>query len=526
MANTVTMTYGAYSFTPVPIVSIERTTRRVGGEILGYDFQMTLSGTLTSKDPLTPGSTSDFPSNVTEVDALRAALASDCQPFIIKCDAATVISCYPKVESLNFQESNNQWVNTIPYTVTLSYQETDQVSEGPSATKYIQSVSESWNMEFLQDSKYFVQDLSGLANQEAGYDYIDNDGNNPFEARVTRTISIQGIASCAGSGTGVSAIGNARTYMSTLLAGDTYDAMSWGHSVSGITNLTDTDYDVYDHFRSHVIDEKNGSIEVTENWLILGTSGVSGTLGTREDFTVTYTTSNEQSKHRISIEGQIQGFEKRTYDGTTLPTPISGSGMAYNNALSGWLNVSNRLFPRAQAIYQANVSGQGKLNPEPLTKTIGHQHSKGIITYSYEFDNRPCSFISGSLTENININDNNPTDVFASLVVLGRPQGPILHAIGTTTSPTREVTVEVTMPTPTGCTFADLETFNPASQVNSLLCQYESGLVAGWDDVFKNTDSVSWSPLTGRYSRTVGWTLAKCSGNQATAVCSGSGIYI
>lgn len=524
MANVVTMTYGSYSFTPVPLISIERTTRRVGGEILGYNFQLTLNGTVTSEDPNTPGAEANFTDNMTEVDLLRAALASDCEPFEIKCDVTTVLSCFPKVESLTFQESNNNWVNTIPFTAVLSYQETNELSEAPADSLFIENVTQSWNMEFVEDSKYFVQDLSILNNQEAGYDYVANDGNNPFEARITRTISVQGIASCSGSGAVTSAVENARTYVTNMLTGVTYDASAWGHSVSGITNLTDSQYEVYDHFRSHVIDENNGSIEVTENWLVLGTSGVTGTLGTREDFTVTYTKSLEDSKHKISIEGQIQGFESRTYNGINLVTPVTGS--AYGNASSAWSNLSNRLFPRAQAVFQANTSGVGKLNPEPLSKIIGHQHSKGIITYNYEFDNRPCSFISGSLTENISINDSNPTDVFANLVVLGRPQGPILQPIGTPTAPTREVTVEVTMPGPTGCQFADLEEFNPSVQVNSLLCNYESGLVASWDDVLKNTDSVNWNPLTGRYSRTVGWTLAKCSGNQQTAVCSGSGQYI
>lgn len=525
MANSVTMTYGAYSFSPVPLISIERTTRRVGGEILGYSFQMTLNGTITTEDPLTPGTEADFPSNVIEVDNLRDALSSDCEPFEIKCDDATVISCYPRVESLTFQESNNNWVNTIPFTAVLTYQETDQLSEAPADTKFIENVTEAWNMEFNQESKYFAQDLSALNNQEAGYDYTDNDSNNPFEARVTRTISVQGIASCTGSGVGNTAAENARVYLDTvLLNGETYNATNWGHAVSGITNLTNSDYDIYDHFRSHVIDDRNGTIEVTENWLVLGTSGVTGTLGTREDFTVTYNKALEDSRHKISIEGQIQGFEKRTYSGSNLVTPVTGT--AYSNASNAWSNISNRLFPRAQAIYQSNVTNGGPLNPEPLNKTIGHQLSKGIINYSYEFDNRPCSFISGSLTENISINDTNPTDVFASIVVLGRSQGPILQPIGTPTSPSREVVVEVTMPTPTGCTFADLDTFNPASGVNDLLCQYESGLVDGWDDVLKNTDTVSWNPLTGRYSRTVGWTLAKCTGNQETSVCSGDGTYI
>jgi hypothetical protein len=485
---------------------------------------MTLNGTVTAEDPNTPGQQANFPDNVTEVDLLRAALDSDCEPFVIKCDDATVISCFPRVESLTFQESNNNWVNTIPFTAVLTYQETDQLSEAPVATNYIESVSESWNMEFNQDSKYFNQDLSALLNQEPGYDYTDSDGNNPFEARVTRTISVQGIASCTGSGVGNTAAENARTYLDTLLTGDTYNGTQWGHAVSGITNLTNSDYEVYDHFRSHVIDDRNGSIEVTENWLIVGTSGVSGTLGTREDFTVTYSKNVEESKHKINIEGTVQGFESRSYSGSGLATPVTTS--AYSNATGAWSNISNRLFPRAQSLYQSNVSAAGPLNPEPLTRTIGHQQSKGIITYSYEFDNRPCSFISGSLTENISINDSNPTDVFASIVVLGRTQGPILQAIGTPTSPSREVVVEVVMPTPTGCTFADLEVFNPSEQVNDLLCQYESGLVQGWDDVFKNTDNVSWNPLTGRYSRTVGWTLAKCSGNQDTAVCSGDGTYI
>src|SRR5690606_3496765 len=144
-------------------------------------------------------------------------------------------------------------------------------------------------------------------------------------------------------------------------------------------------------------------------------------------------------------------------------------------------------------------------------------------TYTYEYDDRPCNFVTGALSEVITINDNDPTDVFASLTVLGRAAGPILQDIGTVTAATREVSIELVMAIPTGCDSGNcgvLITSSPRNQVNNLLCCLEGELTDAYNQVFKSQDTSSWSPKTGRYTRTVQWTYTNCSGDApSTSFC-------
>lgn len=547
--KSVYMYYGDYEFDPVPLISIDRTTRRIGGRIVGYNFQMTLNGNIVAYTPKDPSQNpNDFQNNVLEIDDLREAFSRDCLPLIIKCGDTEIISCNPKIENLSFKESNNNWINTIPYTITLNYTDTDQLSESdsvisnedfgeyvdPTLLKYIEDYSISWNVEFEKESRYFQIDLNDVSNRNysgASGDFYGIDSNNPFEATVTRSISVQGIAGCVGgsglisgstaaSGKFYSAIDNAHRFIQPLLSGDTYKPAKWGHGVSGISNLTssDSEYSVFDHYRSYVTNEVAGSIEVTESWIAIGTSGVSGNLlPCKEDFTINVSKSLTEPKTSVSIEGQIKGYEVRTYSGVQLSSNIKQGNSAYENATAGYGSVSARFFPRAQYIFEKENQNAtvpiAPLNPVPVNKTVGHQLNKGIITYNIEYDNRPCSFINGSLSENISINDTNPTDVFASLAVLGRPQGPILQSIGTVTSPSREVTFEVTMPTPTGCTLSALNEFNPSAQVGDVLCQIRADLNTAFNNVYTSNDNSSWNPLTGRYSRTVAWTMSDCSGD-------------
>jgi len=553
MSDSVYMYYGDYEFDPVPLISIDRTTRRIGGKIVGYNFQMTLNGNIVAYTPKDPAQNpSDFQNNVQEIDLLREAFSSDCQPFIVQCglgeEATQIISCNPKIESLNFKESNNNWVNTIPYTITLSYTDTDQFSESdsiisndnsfdpitqgvdPSLLKFIEDYSVSWNVEFEKESKWFQIDLGEVSRQNysgSSGDYYGIDSNNPFEATVTRSINVQGIAGCVGgsgtvsgaitaSGQFNSAIDNAYRFLQPILTGD-YNPIKWGHGVSGITNLTSEYYSKFDHYRSYVTNEVAGSIELTESWIVIGTSGVSGNLiPCKEDFSVNISKSLTEPKTSVSIEGQIRGYETRSFTGEQLPTNTTVT--AYSNAALGFSSVNSRLFPRVQYFFEQDVAlGTGPapapLNPVPANRTVGHQLNKGIITYNIEYDNRPCSFIEGSLTENITINDTNPTDVFASLAVLGRKQGPILQDIGTVTSPVREINFEVTMPTPTSCSLEGLDQYNPESSVAGLLCDMRASLNSSFQNVYTSNDNSTWNPLTGRYSRTVAWTLSQCSGD-------------
>ena len=80
------------------------------------------------------------------------------------------------------------------------------------------------------------------------------------------------------------------------------------------------------------------------------------------------------------------------------------------------------------ALASGHLSGVATLpiNRQPLSETYGYNIDEGTVTYSLQFNNRPQTCATGVLSENISITKNRPTDVYASLTVLGRAAGPIL----------------------------------------------------------------------------------------------------
>lgn len=538
MANSTTMTFldidgNQYSFVPVPIMSIERNTRRTKKQHLGFDFTATLNGTLFSYDPEDSGTTPSLVNAKIAMDDMRTALNGKCGDLEVKCDDTIVFKAAVRINTLTFSESDNNWINTIPYTIQLSYIFDDTNESIDHDTERIEELSESWEFEFIQEHKYFNLDLSGLSNQDAGSEYTATDSNNPFEARVSHSVNVVGKDICIGTGVGLTGTTGDFTDTPGATAVDhalyylqkhydlNYNPSNWGHAISGLNNLGSGEgvYNLYDHFRSHVIDPHKGSVDFRQSWLVVGANtGVpSDALGAREDFTVNFNKSLTDNVYKISVEGTIQGFEQRDY--STLQAPLVVQTGAYTNAQARFNAVKDRFFPRAQTIFQANTSSVSPLNPVPSSTSYGHSHSKGSITYNVEYDNRPCSFISGSLSESISIIDNHPADVFAKLTVLGRAAGPVLQEISTFTEATREITVEATMPAATGCDFSDLETYRPSAQITGLICQFETQLTDANDQVFKNSDNENWNPLTGRYSRSVSWTYSKCAGSGVTSFC-------
>jgi hypothetical protein len=238
-----------------------------------------------------------------------------------------------------------------------------------------------------------------------------------------------------------------------------------------------------------------------------------------EDFTVNLSKTKDNDFTQVSLQGTIQGVDTRDYG-----VHPGGSGTfdvtesKYTSALTYWTGIQSRLLSRIQKVGQDDATRN--FNVIPLSKTVGHGYNNGVITYNYEYDDRPSNCIAGSLMESISIQDNNPLDVFASLTVLGRAVGPVLQDLATQTVPTRDVNVNVTMAPATGCTATQLRTINnPRVAVASLLCEFEAELTGAHSQVYKSVDDENWDPLSGQYSRSIQWTYQDCSFDGNTSVC-------
>ena len=188
----------------------------------------------------------------------------------------------------------------------------------------------------------------------------------------------------------------------------------------------------------------------------------------------------------------------------------------YINALDKWYKISKSgVFGYTSDIYRrANSTVAVELNSQPLDISLGMNEYTGEITYSLSFDNRPTNIISGTLLENISVNETYPGDVYSVIPVIGRKTGPILQYNGSRTGYTRDVTIDLVMdstkiPYDTGrkMLIRRPSAVNPtAEQLEKLIHELSPEREPGIRKYFHDPPSESWNPKTGQYTFNIRWT--------------------
>lgn len=483
------MSYGSYSFIPVPMMNITRQWRDITEDSVSgaFSYNITLDGTLVPSGDGSVVSIRDLQ------DALISGVSNNsCNLLTVSCNEENILSAYPKVKSISFPQSTNNWIFTSPYTIEL---ECDGLSGVDSVdSPLLTSASESWSVELVDDHLGHSINLSDVSSgfKYSGYSYVNDVG--PIFGRVTHNLSARGKYSCGISGVVNVPWIDAKNWVIGQLGMDTgvlnYNALNINvGSMSG-----------YNHIRTCQIDESNGSYAVTESWVLSSSGNV------MEDFDISVQKSLEDPLTNVIINGRVVGLATINYGSSVGDYSVSTH--KYSAAKTYWSNIQTRLLPRCQ--YAAAGAATRNLHSGVLNSSIGHNITDGVITYSYTYNDRPTLCVVGALYESITINDDNPSDVFAQIIVPGRTAGPILQDIGTVTQSSRNVSIEVIVPIITGCSATDIMNASPKTVVNTLISSFQTQLTTDYDQVFKNQDTESWNPKTGRYTRTVGWVYQDC----------------
>jgi len=501
----VTMTYGAYNFSPVPLIDITKSYFQLGdGTRIGTVFNMTLDGVLT---PLPNGSGGITPT-MALTNTMREAFVQDGCPFVIKCDSTTLWSGHPNVGVLNFEQTNNNWINTIAYTIPLSFH-TEGSGEDPSLTPpYIQGADENWSVGFVDNqSKYSLALIGGI-------------DTNATILNVDHFISARGVRNYTGCNIVLKEPWEyARDYVITKLSVGMDSAFNTQLEGSGIINLSSSSFNSFNHIRIQQNDIANGEFSVTESWLVVESGvGLGSGYNAIEDISVNTQEAANTDIKTITIDGSIQGLETRTYGSSPGSFTITETKYA---AASGYYQIIKPWIPYRVSTIGATVNPTRSFNGIPLSVSVGHNLNQGQITYSYVYDDRPSNAITGALTEIITINDNNPNDVFAVISVMGRRLGPVLQDVNTITNPTRDISIECLCAPITATTASTLRTppNNVRTDVQTLLCGFQAELTGAYSQVFKQNDTESWSPRDGRYSRSVSFIFQDCSTTGVTSLC-------
>ena len=158
-----------------------------------------------------------------------------------------------------------------------------------------------------------------------------------------------------------------------------------------------------------------------------------------------------------------------------------------------------------------NKANQGaSLNSDPLTESIGYNTRGGTISYAYAYNDRPVNCYTGAITEDITFTYNEPSDVFASLTILGRSQGPLFQSINTSGATTRDLSINAIIPV-RAFDCSDFDNYiTPFTGYDAFIVNYEASLNAQYQQVFVTAHNQSWNPKVGQFSLNKSYTVGYC----------------
>jgi hypothetical protein len=408
-----------------------------------------------------------------------------------------------QVDNINFEEGQN--FNVSRYNISL----TTNICSGigmpdPKILTYSSGISmEGYDLEdFNETWSIDVNDSFGF---ESSGTYLLN---TPRSYTATRNISATSRTIFNTTQSGIAPWQNARNAINYYLSG----INDFDHFNNALI-LPSSTYIGYNHSRTENTDKSAGSYAITDSWFV-GRSGDSAL----ENYTMSINSSRDNPYVKIAINGTVKGLSTWSASSSGQYHVASGGpDSSYNQALKYYYKISNSgLYgPTSKILGRIQSAATHKINPQPLSVSLGTNEINGEITYSLDFDNRPLNYFSGVMLESININDTYPGDVFATIPVLGRPTGPILQFTFGRTEYKRDLSIEILLD------YSDIgynqdraalilrkPSINEPirSQLNELIRLVSPGQEIGIRKYFlANPPTESWNPKDGRYTLSLGW---------------------
>lgn len=432
--------YNGSRLIPAPLVRVDKQySKTADGENIGTVFSLSIVGKVLAfkGSPDSSGNwwtSGGYPPDETiphderlgvlirKQEALRELFSEEGHMLEFQsADGTAPMKCNPRIISIEFTQ--DIWYNYFDYTINL---EADVVYVNGQAlgedgySEYITEGSETWAFDTDED-------------RPQGPD-------TPRTYRVTHNVSAKGKRFYDDTGTLVKPAWKwAQDWVLPRLGFDETIALS--PEVNNLDEAT-PEYGAWNHIRNEQIDEKGGNYSVTETWVLASTNAI-------EEFTVSSRNSIDTGLTTVNIEGQVTGLEERNAN-------FEVTNSKYTNAQNKFAVVQAATHTRAQS-----YSGV-TLNVDSVSNTVGRNPVNGVITYSYEYNNRPSNLITGTLSESISVQDNWGVDSFAPIFVLGRNAGPVIQNLGTHRERSRQLNIELVMPIATGSITDRLYTNKPS----------------------------------------------------------------
>ena len=506
----ISFSYGTYSFDPKPLFTIGKEYIKTPSQMgLGTKYTVTLQGQIIPATGKIPGGSpqAGLTDVFTSVDELRDAFDTDYKLLYLQCGTSDpILSGHPRVTDFSIENANDNYVIRAEYSITLELPALvgggfDAV--GPSESGVASGVGVS-GLDFSSDGIISYSDdfsVEFLDERVGGVLSLDQ-GEVPTIFSVQRSISAQGDSQVDSAGVYTQPWERAREFVK--------GKVGYPEELATLSGLLCPGAQVSNNFRTTSVNKTEGSVSVNETYIAMTGSGLA-----YEELQINIAQSHEDVFTKVTVDGTINGLTSINYSGCGW----SSDTPKFNNAISFWTGtVSGRIFARAAAVYGATLIQSGhitsSLNVNTLNETVGYNPIAGNITYSYTYDNRPQNCYQHAITEDITFSEQEPADIFASITILGKINGPLLQSIGTVGQRTRSLSINAILPPVSDCSTTGAaggaSFFNAPDVYDALVLNYASILTHNYTQVFVTDSSKTWEPKTGRFSLTQSWTVGSC----------------
>lgn len=483
---------------PAPLLTYSLREQRTGSVKLGYEYDVTLNGYL-----LSVGTTeyARFQNILSQQKALNEQLLSASYIEVLHAPNSTFNDFKFFINNPSIQFEEGTWVDRCNYSFSFTSPASGMDSDNSSSPNFVPLEIREKIADFSDETTIENDDSFGASQ---GFDYYTN------VLKVSRTVSAtsRSLPWIKDSGLGIEGVLNAKEFV-------VYRFLSGADVTGNVSIAPPFNWKQYNERINENYSYSDSSYSRTQSYFL-----VSGAVETEalEKFNIDVSDDTSQPFITVSINGTIQGL-------TTKPFASGNISLyAYENAMAWWRKVSkNGTFGLTSSIYQrCNYVTNHYLNSQPRSVSVSDNRFEGQINYYVQFDNRPTNFISGALSEVINVNDSYGGDVVAITPVLGRRRGPVLQYMGTQTECKRDVSIELILSyqnLPYGNnanTMRNLTNFKPSinpitrTSVNDLINSLrpdatETNVLT----CFLTSATESFSPKDGRYTINLSWVFER-----------------
>lgn len=531
------MKYGKFEFLsesgyPVPRMTFDIINRRTQSEqYIGSDQSINLEGKIYLRNMYTQYTNpTAFREDLTSSGLLLAAIDfkkkllldniepnHDVQIFTVTVDNSPIplVSGSGYIEGINFDTSRTKAVNAIDYSINIVLMASltgSGITADSGKVYNVMNIQDSIDIQPNWDTLYTTADI------------LDFGAVFYPTYSITRRLSADGIRNTN--------------------SGALNEAVRWindRQKAYPFTGIIDTGvFSLYNFSRKMDIDEINGAISIEDFFLAKTQEKDSPWLETCN----ISTKINENFHREITLNGEIQGLTVVTgalyLAAVTGMLPSSSSGqklifatnsgldsitnMKYLSALTGYHTITGLMFDRvskynvlSQSLIPTGENNQFKINfpnynksslnniPISITETLDPINGK--IGYSYTFNDRPTSLISGAISEILTINDGSPTPRHTEIPVIGRRLGPLVYFYTSSSGAgTRSVTYEGVFNSQTGFKQFKIDTTIIRS-IDNLIQNYKPvAPYSGYET--SNTESINLNE--NRVRKSISWTYTKC----------------